>query len=241
GRHFVLIDPMLSKKGKLPPFTFFRHKPKRNPLVSLPDNASHILNKVTHCLITHCRTFGIKALQHTDHLDAPGEDFLRKNNIPVVCPEKDADYLKKYGINVEISLKHHQTEQFLNGEIRAVPARHGHGWIHNLMANGAGFFLRLPGECSIYISGDTVYTEDVKRALTELEPDIAVAAAGGARLDVGGQILMPLEETVAFVRAAPGKVVANHLEALNHCPVTRSQLKHALENNDLLTKTFIPG
>ncbi len=240
GANHILIDPMLSGKGELPPFARFRHKPRHNPTVSLPDNASQILGKVTYCLITHSRTFGIKALQHTDHLDAPGESFLRNNNIQVACREQDAAYLKKYGINIKTTLNYWLPEQMPGWEITAVPAQHGHGWIHNLMANGAGFYLQLSGEPSIYISGDTVYTKDVERALTELRPDIAVVAAGSASLDIGGPILMPLEETVTFIRTAPGKVIANHLEALNHCPVTRSQLKQELENNGLLSKTFIP-
>ena len=237
----ILIDPMLSGKGELPPFAWFRHKPEHNPTVSLPENASQILGQVTHCLITHSQTFGIKALQHTDHLDALGESFLRDKKIPVVCREQDAAYLKKYGITVETALNYWQPKQLLGGEITAVPAQHGHGWIHNLMANGAGFYLQLPGEPSIYISGDTVYTKEVERALTELKPDIAVVAAGSASLDVGGPILMPLEEIITFVRGAPHKVIANHLEALNHCPTTRSHLKQTLENNGLLSKTFIPN
>lgn len=62
------------------------------------------------------------------------------------------------------------------------------------MANGAGFILQLPDEPSIYISGDTVYTKDVKRALKEFRPDVAVVAAGSASLDVGPPILMSLDE-----------------------------------------------
>jgi L-ascorbate metabolism protein UlaG (beta-lactamase superfamily) len=240
GENYIVIDPMLSEKGKLPPFAWFRHKPERNPIVSLPDNASQILDKVTHCLITHSQTFGIKALQHTDHLDTAGESFLKNKNIPVMCREQDAAYLKKYGINVETTLTYWAPKQLLGGEITAIPAQHGHGWNHNLMANGAGFYLQLSDEPSIYISGDTVYTKEVERALTELKPDIAVVAAGSASLDVGGPILMSLEEIVTFARTAPNKVIANHLEALNHCPTTRSQLKHTLEKNGLLSKTFIP-
>ena len=241
GTHFILIDPMLSEKGKLAPFSLFRHKPRCNPTVSLPGNASQILDKVTHCLITHCQKFGMKVLSHIDHLDGPGESFLREKNIPVVCHEQDGAYLKKYGINVETTLNHWQPAQLLGGEITAVPAQHGHSWMHHLMANGAGFHLQLPGEPSIYISGDTVYTDEVERALIEFKPDIAVVAAGCASLDVGGPILMSLEEIRSFIRTAPNKVIANHLEALNHCPMTRSQLKQALENNGLLSKTFIPN
>ena len=240
GEHFILVDPMLSDKGALPPFARLRHKSARNPLVSLPDNASEILDKVTVCLITHSQKFGIELLTHTDHLDNPGKSFLRKNNIPVVCLQRDAAYMKKNGIDVETTLTYWQPSQLLGGQITAVPALHGHGWVHTLMANGAGYFLEIPGEPSIYISGDTVFTKDVKRALTEFEPDVAVVAAGGAGLDVGGPILMPMEEIITFIQTAPHQVIANHLEALNHCPTTRSQLKQKLEERDLLSKTFIP-
>ena len=240
GDNHILIDPMLSGKGELPPFARFRHKPADNPTVSLPENASQILQKVTHCLITHSQTFGLKSLQHTDHLDAAGEEFLGTNNIPVVCREQDASYLRKLGLTVETTLGYWQPEQFLGGEITAVPAKHGHGWVHKLMANGAGFYLQLPGESSLYISGDTVYTRDVERVLTEFKPDIAVVAAGGASLDVGGPILMPLAEVMTFARVAPGKVIANHLEALNHCPTTRTQLKQMLETDGLSSRTFVP-
>ena len=239
-QHFILIDPMLGGKGTLPPFSVFKSKARMNPLVPLPDNAPQILDKVTHCLITHSRTFGITVLQHTDHLDNAGENFLKKNNIPVGCRTHDADYLRKKGIHVETTLDYWRAEAYLGGEITAIPAQHGHGWIHHLMANGAGFFLRLPDEPSIYISGDTVFTDDVKHALMEMKPDISVMASGSARMDVGQAILMPVDELVAFVRHAPGKVIANHLEALNHCPTTRIQLNAILEENNLITKTMIP-
>lgn len=241
GENHILIDPMLCEKGTLPPFARFRYKSRKNPLVSLPANASDILNKVTHCLITHSQKFGIKALQHTDHLDADGESFLRENNIPIVTREQDVSCLKKYGLSVEVALHYWQPSKFLGGEITAVPALHGHSWVHNLMANGAGFYLQLPDEPTIYISGDTVYTKDVERALTELKPDIAVMASGSASLDISDPILMPLEELVTFVQTAPNIVVANHLEALNHCPTTRKQLKQTLEKNKQLSKTFIPN
>ena len=241
GKFHILIDPMLSKKGKLPPFAWLRHKPRRNPLVSLPENASDVLGPVTHCLITHSQKFGTKALQHTDHLDPAGESFLRKNNIPVITRRQDASHLKKMGLNVVVDLNYWQPEPLLDGEITAIPALHGHRWINGLMANGAGFFIQLPDEPSLYISGDTVYTQDVERVLTEFQPDIAVMAAGSASLDVGGPILMSLEELVTFVREAPHKVVANHLEALNHCPTSRSQIKQTLAHHGLLSKVSIPS
>ena len=109
------------------------------------------------------------------------------------------------------------------------------------MVNGAGIFLKLPDEPSLYISGDTVLTNDVKKVLKEFKPDICVVAAGNASLDVGGDILMPMDEILEFIKLAPVKVIANHLEALNHCPVTREQLKNELINNNLLEKVYIPA
>ncbi len=241
GEKYILIDPMLGDKGTLPPFARFKHPSRKNPLVSLPDNATDILHKVTNCLITHSQKFGIKALQHTDHLDEAGESFLTERNIPVATRGQDALYLKQHDLTIETTLNYWHQVDYLGGKITAVPALHGHSWIHSLMANGAGLFLQLPDEPSIYISGDTVYTKDVERAFSEFEPDIAVMASGSASLDVGGPILMPLEELIKFVKQAPGKVVANHLEALNHCPTTRSQLKQEIENMGLLSKVSIPN
>jgi len=232
---------MLGPKGSLPPFARIRFKSLRNPLVDSPPNADSILDKVTNCLITHSQKFGIKALQHTDHLDITGEDFLRVKNTPVATLARDAKVLRKYGLSIQAELEYWKPQPFLGGELIAVPAQHGHSWVHNLMANGAGYLLRLPDEPSIYISGDTVYTPDVERALKELKPDIAVMASGTATLDIGKPILMPMDELIHFVRTAPGKVVANHLEALNHCPTTRKQLKRELESNDLLSKVYIPN
>ena len=236
----ILIDPMLSDKGELPPFAFFKHKAFRNPIVPMPKKASRILDKVTLCLITHSQKWGIEALTHTDHLDKPGKRFIRKNNIPVICHQRDAGYMRKHGISTEAGLRYWEPVDLLGGKVMAAPARHGHSWAANFMANGAGFYLELPDEPSIYISGDTVYTDDVVRVLTELKPHIAVVASGGASMDIGGPILMSLDEIAAFIEKAPHKVIANHLEALNHCPITRSVLKRELEKHNLLSKTIIP-
>ena len=240
GKDFILVDPMLGAKNTLPPFSRFRFKSRRNPLVDLPSNAESVLNKVTLCLITHSQKFGIKALQHTDHLDVSGEHFLRSKNTPIATLARDAEVLKKYGLHIQTMLEYWEPRPLLGGEIIAVPALHGHSWLHNFMANGAGYFLRLPNEPSLYISGDTVYTADVEKALRELKPDISVMAAGTATLDISSPILMPMDELLLFVRNAPGRVIANHLEALNHYPTTRAGLRDELAANGLLSKVHIP-
>ena len=238
--HVILIDPMLGPKGSIPPFSFFRFKARKNPLTDLPSGTDSLLDRVTHCLITHSQKWGIKAFQHTDHLDSAGEAFLCNKHIPVTTLGRDAGVLKKYGLEIETALEFWKPVPFCGGVITAVPARHGHSWIHKFMANGAGFYFALPDAPSVYISADTVFTADVERALTELKPDIAVMAAGTATLDISSPILMTMDELIRFVQAAPGKVVANHLEALNHCPTTREQLADELAKKGLLEKVYIP-
>lgn len=240
GEHYILVDPMLGEKGSLPPFSIFRFQAKKNPTVPLPSNAQAILDKVTHCLLTHSQTFGIKALQHGDHLDSAGEHFLRRNNLPVITWAKDQPYLEQYGMRVVQGLSAWEPQDFLGGKVTAIPAKHGHGWIHRVMANGCGFFLQLPNEPSIYISGDTVLTNDVKRALTDLKPDITIVATGQAQMDVGKPLLMSSDEVLEFIRQSPGVVVANHMEALNHCPVDRLTLRSTLVAEGLVDKVLIP-
>ena len=51
---------------------------------------------------------------------------------------------------------------------------------------------------------------------------------------------MDMEDILKFVRNAPHQVIANHMEAVNHCPTTRQDLRNALKAKNLLEKVFIP-
>ena len=229
--HVILVDPMLGKRKTIAPFTFFRYKPKRNPLVALPKNSRDILSKVTHCLITHL---------HPDHIDKAGEVFLRRKNIPVTCSIKDEKTLTTRGLNIVQSLNYWEPQEFLDGKITGIPAIHGYGFIAKLMGNVMGFHIELANEKSVYISSDTIFTEHVQKVLVEFKPEIAVVACGAARLDIGQPLLMRMNDILKFVALAPNQVFANHLEALNHCPTTRKELREALSENDLLDKVSIP-
>jgi L-ascorbate metabolism protein UlaG (beta-lactamase superfamily) len=148
--------------------------------------------------------------------------------------------LRRAGIDAH-PVSPHQTIGLFGGELTSVPALHGRGLVGRMMGPGIGFFLRLPGEPSLYLSGDTVLTDDVRAVLERERPDIAVLHAGGAQLDIGSPILMTLEEQLEFVRLAPGRVLAVHLEALDHCPITRATLKDALQEAGALDYVDIPA
>lgn len=232
GEKFILVDPMLGKKGTAgPPFTLFRFKPQRNPILDLPKNAMEIVNKTTHCLITHL---------HPDHLDTAAEEFLKSKKIPVICSINDEKMLKKRGLNVTLTVEYWKENDFLGGKIQGIPAVHGYGFVAKPMGNVMGFYIELPNEKSIYLSADTIYTDDVHKALTDLKPYISVVACGTAQLDIFQPLLMRMDDILKFVENAPNKVLANHLEAVNHCPTKRSELKMEVSKIGLLEKIFIP-
>jgi hypothetical protein len=103
-----------------------------------------------------------------------------------------------------------------------------------------GFYIELPDQPSLYLSSDTIFTSAVNKVLTEYNPEISLVAAGSAQFDIFKPLLMTVEDIVKFIKNAPHKVIANHLEAVNHCPTTREQLKSVLDKEGLLDKTFIP-
>lgn len=233
GDKVLLIDPMLGKKGTAgPTFTLFRFKPQRNPIVDLPNNAIDIVEKTTHCLLTHL---------HPDHLDKEAENFLRSRQTPIICSIKDKKQLIKRGLNVTQTVDYWLSTPFLDGAILGIPAVHGYGFVAKPMGNVMGFYIKLPNEKSIYLSADTIYTDDVHRVLTELKPDVAVVACGTAQLDIFQPLLMRMDDILKFLKNAPNQVIANHLEAVNHCPTTRKQLEVEVSKIGHSDKVFIPN
>ena len=217
GDIHLLVDPMLAPRGQLPSLKFVTRSRRRNPLVELPDNAATHLERVTHCLITHCQK------GHFDHLDRAAVRWLRQRGTPVLCMAEDADYLHRLRLNVQV-LATDEDGAFFGGSVRAIPCLHGEGFVGRLMAHGYGYFMRIPGEPSLYLAGDTLLTDKVRHCLRELQPDVSVLPAGGAQFDIGGAIIMGQADILAALSLSRGLVIANHLEALDHCPVSRAEL-----------------
>ena len=227
----ILVDPLLGPKGTMPPFSIFRSKPRKNPIVPLPENCQPVLQRVTHCLITH---------RHPDHIDKEAEKYLTQKNIPVTCSILDEKAFRKKGFNVVKMVKYWERTDFLGGKIEGIPARHGYGFVAKPAGNVMGFYIELSNQPSIYLSSDTIYTDDVDKVLKEYRPGVSVVAAGTAQFDIFKPLLMTVDDVVLFTRNAPGKVIANHLEAVNHCPTTRKELKKRLMDEGLLEKSYVP-
>jgi len=229
----ILVDPMLAPKGLIPSLKYAVSKRRRNPLVDLPDRTEALLAKVTHCLITHCQK------GHFDHLDKAGTKWLRENSIPVYCSTQDATYLKEKGLDVH-PLSSTGVNDFLGGTVSLVPCLHGKGLIGKMMAHGFGFSIQLPNEPSLYITGDTIMTNEVRSFVLDQIPEVIVLPAGGARFDLGGDIIMGLDGAIQMGALTNSRIIANHLEALDHCPVTRKALQTEIDKKGWRDRFFIP-
>lgn len=77
--------------------------------------------------------------------------------------------------------------------------------------------------------------------LAQHQPEVSVVPAGGARFDLGHEIIMGIAEVLQFAHATKGVVVANHLEALSHCPVQRAALQQQVRDSGLASRIVVPA
>jgi L-ascorbate metabolism protein UlaG (beta-lactamase superfamily) len=208
GGRRVLVDPMLDDMGSRPPIQGTRNQ-VANPTVPLPFPAEEVVRNVDAVIVTH---------RHRDHLDARAEELLPRD-VPVFCQPEDEEALRELGLDARPV----DPELDWDGiRITRTPARHGSGRMAELMAPVSGFVLG-----DLYLAGDTVWYEGVEETIDRHAPRVAVVHAGGAEFEEGGLIVMGIDD-VREVAARVPTVVAVHMEALNHCYLTRAALRAAL-------------
>ena len=204
----ILVDPMLDDAGARRPIENTAN-PVPNPTVPLPFAAADAVRSLDAVIVTH---------RHRDHLDARAEELLPRD-VPVLCQPEDEEALRDLGLDARAVEE--STE--LDGiTITRTPARHGTGRIAELLAPVSGFVLD-----DLYLVGDTVWYEGVEQTIARHRPRVAVVNAGGAEFLEGGLIIMGADD-VREVAARVAIVVAVHLEALNHCFLSRAELRAAL-------------
>lgn len=228
----ILVDPMLAKRGALPKLKYYKSK-ERNPLVDLPEAFENLADSVEYALITHCQK------GHFDHLDRAGVRWLVKNKISTFCTAHDHKYLSKKGIKTRVLAS--KTSPFFDGSIEQIPATHTRGWLTPFMEHGVGYFIKLPDEPSLYLMGDTVLTDDIKAFIAMNQPDFIVAPTGKAQFDIGAPLLLDEAEIIELGALSTGKIIANHMEALDHCRISRSDLQILLNRHGLSSKFHIPN
>jgi len=204
----ILVDPMLDAARARPPIENTAN-PVPNPTVGLPFPAEEVVRGIDAVLVTH---------RHRDHFDGTAERLLPRD-VPTFCQPDDASAFSDLGLDVRPV---GDTLDWNGLTIRRVPGRHGSGAVAEALAPVSGFVLD-----DLYLAGDTVWYEDVAETIERFSPRVAIVNAGGASFLEGGLIVMGIDDVREVASRVP-VVVCVHMEALNHCFLSRDELAAAV-------------
>jgi L-ascorbate metabolism protein UlaG (beta-lactamase superfamily) len=104
----------------------------------------------------------------------------------------------------------------------------------------SGFVFQAENEPTIYWAGDTIWYEGVADTIIRTQPQIIITHSCGALWGEGVLIVMDAAQTVAVCQAAPGsKVIATHLDSVDHATVSREALRAYAEANGIGTAQLL--
>lgn len=219
----ILVDPMLSPKDALDPVGNAGND-RRIPMVDLPISDTELatlVKEVDMILVTHT---------HRDHWDGAAQKMIDKSK-PIFCQPADLGKIKSLGFVHVLAIE--DSAGYNDCTIHRTGGQHGTGEIGEKMGVVSGFVIKQD-ENALYIAGDTIWCSDVSYALKQFKPQTVVVNAGGAEFLAGGPITMNEQDVMTVANAVPSaKIVAVHMDTVNHCKVTRDILKKFVAEKNL--------
>ncbi|MGJ0300573.1 MBL fold metallo-hydrolase [Aliarcobacter cryaerophilus] len=234
GGKVFLVDPMFAPKDAYKGFEGTLNSHLNWPRVELPFSTNEILKDVDAVIITHT---------HLDHLDETAIKAIPKDILMFSQDEKDKAYLEKSGFkNVKIMTKN---SSFGDVKLSITGGLHGSQELvfkyKELLGKVSGVVFSAKNEKIIYLAGDTVFNKDVEDVIKNYNPEIIILNSGDAQLGDGSSILMTKEEVLATHKVAPkAKIIAVHMEAVNHSALSRYELKEYSKQKGMEDFVFIP-
>lgn len=234
GGKVFLVDPMFAPKDAYKGFEGTLNSHLNWPRVELPFSKNEILKDVDAVIITHT---------HLDHLDETAIKAIPKDILMFSQDEKDKAYLEKSGFkNVKIMTKN---SSFGDVKLSITGGLHGSQELvskyKELLGKVSGVVFSAKNEKTIYLAGDTVFNKDVEDVIKNYNPEIIILNSGDAQLGDGSSILMTKEEVLATHKVAPkAKIIAVHMEAVNHSALSRYELKEYSKQKGMEDFVFIP-
>lgn len=229
----LLVDPWFEEKGTgmLAPSPWPENNVHRSPLVDLPCPVEEVLADVDAVVVTHV---------HPDHFEEKTA-ALMDHTLPVYAQnEADAATIANWGFS-DVRILSDGGSPLCGLTITRVPAQHG--LTHATDCGPAsGVVLTAPGEPTLYLAGDTVWYEGAAANLERFRPEVTVLNCCGATLASRGRIIMDEEDVLAVCQAAPWtRVVASHMEAVNHGNVSREYLRTFCDRLGVGDQVLIPA
>lgn len=231
-----LVDPMLSEKGTYKPFgqeSGFPPAPRldqKNPLVDLPMPVEGIVQGVDAVIVTHL---------HLDHWDDKAKEVLPKDMPLFVQNKQDQETIQQAGFtHVEVLT---ENKLFKGINLTKTKGEHGRGEMVEIAGSVCGVIFKHEQEPTLYLAGDTVWYKEVEKTIQQHRPEVIIVNAGDNQFDIGGSLVMGTEDVKeVYNHTQTAKIIAVHMEALNHYGITREVLLTFLTKENMTDRVIIP-
>lgn len=233
-----LIDPMFAPQNTYPPITDGPNPDLSWPLTELPCSAETICQDIDAVIVTH---------YHIDHFDEYAAQALDKELPVFVQDEYDKNMLEALGFT---NLNVINTEGTVFGDITLykTPCLHGDAEksrpyydAYKIRGDAMGVIFTGKEENTLYLAGDTVFFDGVKKTIDKFDPYAIIINCAGAQFTGSGPIIMNTDDLLALHKYQPNlRIIASHLDTVGHATVSSSDLKKFVDDNNIENAVAIP-